>query len=112
MTDPTPVQLPPITGGDELYDSIMSQIEPDLVTAMIPLLEEKYKSETPEQNKMRMERYQKAFEKYKEEFAKYSQNWDSQLNAFQRSTMQDVENDDRKDEGGDLSGIESAIANI
>lgn len=51
-----------------MYDQIMGQIEPDLLTHQIPLLEERYKSETPEERKKRMAAYAKAFKIFDEAF--------------------------------------------
>lgn len=44
-----------------LYDELMQHIEPELTSAELPLLPEKYKNETPEENRERMKRYAFAF---------------------------------------------------
>lgn len=48
----------------EVYDLLMAQIEPDLVTASIPGLKAKYKDEKPAERKARGKRYKEAFAKY------------------------------------------------
>ena len=74
----TPLPPPPvIPSGEEMYDQIMSQIEPDLVTAQLPLLKEKYKDETPEQAKARADRYNRAFAEYEKQFAAYGSEWEA-----------------------------------
>src|SRR3989338_3210649 len=47
--------------AERLYDEIMANKNPDLLTKNIPLLEERYKGETDEQRKMRQEQYQVAY---------------------------------------------------
>ncbi|MFA6038909.1 MAG: hypothetical protein WCV62_05255 [Candidatus Peribacteraceae bacterium] len=61
-----PLRIP---SGRRIYDALMAQIEPDLVTATIPTLENTYKDETPEQNAERRKRYLAAFAKYDRAFA-------------------------------------------
>ena len=60
--DITYVQIPLKHRPPEwLYDQIMREIEPDLVTDVLTTLTQKYKKETAAQAKLREERYAKAF---------------------------------------------------
>lgn len=71
-----PIPLPPpefFQSKDWLYDTIMGQIEPDLTTPQIDHLDEKYKGETDEQRKQRMEAYDKAFVIFEQVFKQVSE---------------------------------------
>ena len=48
--------------ADWLYDLIMGELEPDLTTDNLPLLEEKYENEPEEGRLEREQRYEEAFE--------------------------------------------------
>lgn len=48
------------------YDTLMEQIEPELMTANVPYLELMYKDDTPEQREERLQRYKDAFELFGE----------------------------------------------
>ncbi len=68
-----PTPLPPsIQQQDEIskqiYDSLMAEIEPDLLLASIPLLDIKYAAETPTEHEARMKRYAVAYKKFEEAF--------------------------------------------
>lgn len=62
MPPPAHPVLP--ASGKELYDSIMSKIEPELVSAELPLLEQKFGNEPDDLKKERLARYAAAFKKY------------------------------------------------
>lgn len=44
-----------------VYDTLMAEIEPELMSTTINALDEKYKDESEEDRAARMERYQRAF---------------------------------------------------
>jgi len=111
QTSTSGAAAPAITGrGDAIYDSIMSQIEPELTTLELPLLVEKYKDETSEQAKARGERYAKAFEEYDRIFTKLQQGWDAQLAKYQHESLASTEKEMRQQEEAQISGLEQAIS--
>ena len=57
--------------GTEVYDGLMVDIEPELLSANIPHLDEPYVGESEEDRKKRYDRYTEAFAKYDEAFAKW-----------------------------------------
>lgn len=67
-----------------LYDTIMSQIEPDLTTSHIPLLKEKYARETDEERVYRFQCYTKAFEIFDEALEKTLQTIDDDMRLFKK----------------------------
>lgn len=105
----TVVQIPQIPDGQTVYDWIMSRIEPELTTAQKEKLPELYKNETPEQAKVRAERYAKAFEEYDKQYALYRTTQESSVHKFQRSIMSGVEARARGQEEGDMSSLEDQI---
>jgi hypothetical protein len=98
FTLPTP---PTIQTGREIYDSIMGQIEPELVSHSLPLLHTKYKNETEEEKKARGERYRLAFIRYYKMFAVYLADMHTRMHRYQQDAMRSIEaishsDDDRK----------------
>ena len=101
--------MPPVLTGDEIYDSLMQTIEPELLIAVMPTLEEKYKHETPEQAKERAARYEKAFKEYDRKFGEYKENWIGQWNLYRHHVLHGAEKKSRTKESGGLRALEDAI---
>lgn len=106
FTFPTP---PTIPSGRKIYDSIMSKIEPELVSSSLPTLNEKYKNETAIEKKARTARYNEAFAKYRKEFNEYIADLEKKVYQYHKAAMRSTEKDSRKKETEELSSIESAI---
>jgi predicted S18 family serine protease len=102
--------LPPVFEGDDLYDQIMSEIEPELVSTVYKTLDEKYKNETPEEKALRQARYDKAFTEYQRRFQLYTNEWSGKLRTFQTGVVQALEADDRAEDDGVMLQLESAFA--
>ena len=82
-----------------LYDEIMLQIEPDLVTDQIPLLEERYKDEPENERQARMERYDRAFDAFDTELQNFSDELYARMEedkAAIQSTRDMAEQDEKK----------------
>ncbi len=101
---------PAILDGQVVYDMLMQNIEPDLVTAQLPLLKEKYKDETPEQAKERAERYDKAFVEYDRQYVAYMAKQEQSLASYQHMIMGGMETRMAGDESDALTAIESSIS--
>lgn len=56
----------PAFSAQWIYDTLMAEIEPDLTSENIVKLDEKYRDESEEDRKVRMERYTLAFEMFNE----------------------------------------------
>lgn len=89
---PKPLALP---YPEEVYDRLMEQIEPELMTAQLPTLDERYKDEAPEQADARRERYAKAFAAYDEKFREYRRDIESQARRYQRTAVSSTEEQSR-----------------
>ncbi len=95
---------------NDLYNSIMREIEPDLTTDRIPLLKEKYKDEKPEDRKARAERYNVAFAEYQKRMASWTQGMTENIQAFQRKALSSTEEQSRVEEKKEMDDLESAIS--
>lgn len=98
-----------IPTGDQLYNMLMSKIEPDLTTDQLPLLDEKYKNETPEQAQVRAQRYEKAFAEYDKQLAAYLAGLEAKVREYQTTARKSVEHEERAHEEEQLTGIEQAM---
>lgn len=100
---------PPILSGTELYDSIMGEIEPELLSANLPLLKEAYTNEAPDERAARAARYEAAYAEYDVRFAKNCADWNEQLHAYKRHALRNVESHVQNAEAVELTSIESSL---
>ena len=105
--------LPPLPelsgGGDEMYDSIMSQIEPELMSANLPFLAERYGNETPEAKQEHMERYQRAFEEYDKRSKELNASLDERVRVYMRTAIRSLEGASQSLEEEDIDTLESQM---
>ena len=113
---PTPTQDP--TGDDNvtsltgqaLYDSIMGDIEPELLTKNMPRISAMIAKDTPEERKARAERYTAAFAEYEKRFAARNEDWQRTFRTFKRTASRVLEGVVVEKEQGDLSSLEASMA--
>ncbi|MDD5751166.1 MAG: hypothetical protein PHS73_01440 [Candidatus Peribacteraceae bacterium] len=105
-----PATPPVIPDATELYNSIMSKIEPDLTTDQIPLIDEKYKHETEEQKAARLDRYNKAFATYDKTAADYFKNLHEQVTVYRKQALKEAETESLGQEQEKLSQIETLFS--
>ncbi len=101
-----------IPTGDQLYNMLMSKIEPDLTTNQLPLLDEKYKNEIPEQAQIRAVRYEKAFAEYDKQLNAYLANLEAKVREYQSTARKSLEHEERTKEEQKLDTLEQAIQTI
>ena len=77
--------------GQEIFDSIMGAIEPDLTSENAKKLNEKYAGEGRGEQKTRMLRYQKAFVEYDERYAEYKGRVHKAAKACKKTARKDAE---------------------
>lgn len=99
-----------LPSGDELYDMLMEKIEPELTTKVLPLLDSRYKKETPAQAKERAKRYEKAFEAYEKALQEYIADLKRKLHSHQKVAMRSAEKGERQREEKALDTLESDIS--
>ncbi|MBU2213980.1 hypothetical protein KKC44_01090 [Patescibacteria group bacterium] len=109
MTTPTPPAVPSV---EELYDSLMEKIEPELVSSQVPLLEEKYKDETPKQKKGRAERYKRAYVQFMETFEAYMKDLNQKAEEFKRHAFATAEEKTHEAETKQLADLENTISSL
>jgi hypothetical protein len=97
------VRLP---SGGEVYDGIMSEIEPDLVRAVIPTLDVKYAGETPEQHAVRLARYRAAYAEYAVRFAAWASEMSALVSQYRKSALKLEEQESRSKDSSELASIE------
>lgn len=91
ITQTTAPSRPQIPHPEEIYNSIMRGIEPELTTEQFPLLKEIYKNEEPSQKAVRIERYKKSFQRFDEEFQEAIQRLTGKVNSYRRHVIKYAE---------------------
>lgn len=99
-----------IPTGQQIYDSIMGWIEPELTSSSLPLLEEKYRSESEADRAIRMQRYGQAFAQYEEAYKGYIDAIDRQVEACKRSARESAEWNSRFEEDEMQDSLVSQMA--
>ena len=103
---------PVIPTGEEIYNQIMSEIEPDLVNCTEEELNKKYADESKGDKEARMQRYQKAMEEYDKRYEKFVSNLTGEVNIYQKKEIASLERKNNAEEKEQLSDLESAISNL
>lgn len=100
---------PVLPQGEEFYDALMAQIEPELTSTELPLLEARYAGETPEHKEARQARYDAAFEEFDRRSAIEMAKLEQDVHAYKVSSMREMEQASRAQETSDIQGLESSI---
>jgi len=96
---------------EEIYNMLMYDIEPELMTDMLPELAEIYAGETEEERAERGERYARAFETFTERFAQILDLWKEELLAFKEKALAAFKERSTKEDAKKLSDIEHSLEN-
>lgn len=104
---PAGLELP---SGQDVYDALMSAIEPELTSSQIPLLTKKYANESESEKSARVKRYNDAYAAYSVAFKKWSENLNQLVIRMKHEAMASAEADDRVHEAEDLSRLETTFA--
>ncbi|MFA5799546.1 MAG: hypothetical protein WC840_01135 [Candidatus Peribacteraceae bacterium] len=106
MKKPT---APKVLSGKEVYNLLMSKIEPDLTTEQFQKLKQKYPEETNEEKQMRLKRYKKALEEYDRAFAEYVTGLYESVHNYRKSARKYVEDMAHDSEEKTLLQVEKQI---
>ena len=98
--------------GTQIYDSIMQEIEPELMSTVIPTLEEKYQNETPEEAKVRKARYDKAFAEYDKRYAAYMTKVEGQVKNLRKQALKQAEQNSRQEDESQLNSLEATMSTV
>lgn len=96
--------------ADELYDSIMKDIEPDLLTSNLSKLEEQYKDESEEERAIRMLRYDAANKEFNERLDSYVAEVKESARTKRRKALKEKEAADQEREEKLLINMENQFA--
>ncbi len=105
-TNPEPIQIP---SGDEIYDALMSEIEMDLITTNLPVLDEKYSDENPADREARYKRYQDAYAKYDIAFEAWMKELHGAVEKCRRDVAKFAEQNDKEAEQTEMTSLEAAF---
>lgn len=93
----------------DLYDTLMIEIEPDLLLENLSTLDAKYEGETPEQKAERMKRYEAAYAKFDAEFAKFMNDVNEEVRVSRRTALQAKEAAAKQSDQPLLSSLEESF---
>ncbi len=94
---------------EALYDAIMREIEPELLTDMIPYLDELYAYETPEEKQLRAERYERAYELFEQRFQTFAESWMKELQTLKKTMTRSKEQKEGQKEQDALLSMEHSF---
>ena len=93
----------------EVYDRIMTEIEPELTSDRLPLLEQSSADESEEDRKERYARYQSAFEAYDRAYASYVSGLHAKSDEYRRAFLHSAEEREVAEEAHTLAVMESSF---
>ena len=98
--------------GTQIYDAIMGEIEPELVSAVIPTLEDTYKEETADEHEARMKRYEEAFSLYDRCYQAYMDKLTGEVRDRKRSARAESEQHEQAERDQEAEAVLAQIANV
>lgn len=106
MPTSSSVTLP---SGTDIYNAIMREIEPDLVTDAIATLGKKYAGESAAQKQNRLERYRSAYQKYDEVYEEWMKKFKSEVTRFKRTAFASAEARSEAEDAKAMADLESQM---
>lgn len=98
--------------AQQLYDVVMRDVEPDLLSYNLPKLAEFYKDETPAEHSNRMERYRTAYTKFEQAWRDFLTKVQMQVTSGQKMALEQKEASDRASEQGSVHAAATAIDSL
>lgn len=102
-------QAPVVPSGRDIYDAIMKNIEPELLSSELPLLKQKYGDEAGDVKAKRMARYAKAFAKYDEAYETYMTHLRQQVREYRHASFKWVEEETNGKENAVMNQLEQQM---
>jgi hypothetical protein len=106
---PTQTYISTETLNECLYDIIMGSIEPDLTLDMLPVLDEIYLDETPEEHAERMQRYAFAIQEFKRQSQEFTHVCKEEMTAMKKHAVSLAKSADASQNSQDIHSIEDSI---
>jgi hypothetical protein len=95
--------------GRAIYDALMYEIEPELLSQNLKGVDEVREGETDERYQARQERYKKAFAEYDKQYAKYMDSIHAEIRKLKKESRiaaeKDAKSEDSKQQDNLLSQI-------
>jgi hypothetical protein len=107
MSIPIPAHTVNKLSPREVYDMLMKNIDPSLVSNA--LIKAKPKRESEEERAIRLSRYKKAFESYDRSYAEYVANIEQEAHMYRHQFLASAEKTSQVEEAQTLSHLESAF---
>jgi hypothetical protein len=98
--------------AEQLYNMLMREIEPDLLTYNIPKLDEYYVGETEQEHKNRMDRYEFSYKKFEQAHDAFFNHVINEVKRAQQNTLHSKEEQDRDAETASLSSTLDQIHSV
>jgi hypothetical protein len=99
-----------IPTGEELYNALMSEIEPELLTFAIPTLEQAHAGETPGEHATRIQRYKEAYRKYDEVYERWMLKFGQLVAQYRRQALKMRETAARSEETQAMDALEQKMS--
>ena len=96
--------------AEQIYDLLMAEIEPDLMLANLPLLDEKYAGESEQDQKKRMARYERSYAEFDRQFNDFMNEVNDDVRDSKRASLAKQESDAKKSEQDELASLEAAFS--
>jgi len=95
--------------GKALYNQLMGEIEPELLSDNLPNLEEQYANESQEQKQERGQRYRAAFDLYTTRLQSFQASSQELVSHMSKRAFGSLEEENRQEEAANLSTLEQDI---
>jgi len=95
----------------DLYDMLMYDIEPELMTESLPELDALYAGETPEEHKERMQRYADSLDSFNDRFTLLMDAWKIEIGIFKKDLSKYFGSIERSEKNKSMDEIEKKFKN-
>ncbi len=96
---------------EDIYNLLLAEIEPDLTTHMIPMLDGLYEGESEKEKKRRGKRYAKAFKVFAKRFERAMSLWKQAFLDARKKVLGIMKEKSGKEDTEKLSDIERSLDN-
>ncbi len=96
----------------DVYNTLMFQIEPELTSWVLPVLNTLYETETEEEKEERRGRYERAFEMYNQRFEELMNLWKSELHAFKKNAVSEYKVQEASREEKILQSLDQSLSSF
>ena len=95
--------------GQEIYDRLMKNIEPELVIRNLKELDAPYKKETVARRKARYARYAKAFKEYRKQYKAWIKQLNLKIQNYKRAVIKASEKMSKTSDASALADLEAQM---